>query len=49
MIKLIGHALASGLKVRAKIQCSFDCVYEGHIAEELVLSAAEKNDSSKRS
>jgi hydroxymethylglutaryl-CoA lyase len=42
MTKLIGHALASGLKVRAGIQCAFGCVYEGHIDEDLVLRVAEK-------
>ena len=42
MVTLISYALASGLKVRAGIQCAFGCVYEGHISEDLVLSAAAK-------
>lgn len=42
MVQLIEHALASGLQVRAGLQCAFGCVYEGPIAESAVLSAAEK-------
>lgn len=42
MTQLISRALGSGLKVRAGLQCAFGCVYEGSIAEDAVLSAAEK-------
>ena len=42
MTQLISHALGSGLKVRAGLQCAFGCVYEGRISEKAVLSAAEK-------
>lgn len=42
MTGLISRALASGLKVRAGLQCAFGCVYEGQISEKTVLSAAEK-------
>jgi len=40
--QLITHALASGLRVRAGLQCVFGCVYEGRTVEEVVLSAAER-------
>ena len=42
MTRLIGSAVASGLDVRAGLQCAFGCVYEGRISEKVVLSAAEK-------
>lgn len=42
MTRLIGDAVASGLDVRAGLQCAFGCVYEGRIPETAVLSAAEK-------
>lgn len=42
MTALIRQATAAGLAVRAGLQCSFGCVYEGAIAETAVLSAAEK-------
>ncbi len=42
MTRLIEQATAAGLSVRAGLQCSFGCVYEGAIAEQAVLSAAEK-------
>lgn len=42
MTRLIGSAVASGLDVRAGLQCAFGCVYEGRIPEKVVLSAAEK-------
>lgn len=41
MLALIRRALGSGLQVRAGLQCVFGCVYEGNIAEDAVLSAAE--------
>lgn len=41
MLALIRRALDSGLQVRAGLQCVFGCVYEGKIAEDAVLSAAE--------
>jgi hydroxymethylglutaryl-CoA lyase len=40
MTRLIRVALAAGLDVRAGLQCAFGCVYEGPIAEEVVISAA---------
>lgn len=42
MTGLICQALASGLQVRAGLQCVFGCVYEGHIDEKAVLASAEK-------
>lgn len=42
MVALIGRALASGLQVRAGLQCVFGCVYEGPIGEDAVLAAAEQ-------
>jgi len=42
MTALITEALKAGLNVRAGLQCAFGCVYEGPIAEEAVLRAAEK-------
>ena len=42
MAALISQARGSGLAVRAGLQCSFGCVYEGAIAEEAVLTATEK-------
>lgn len=41
MVGLIGQAKKSGLQVRAGVQCTFGCVYEGRVAEGKVLSAAE--------
>ncbi|HOG15718.1 MAG TPA: hydroxymethylglutaryl-CoA lyase [Syntrophales bacterium] len=40
MALLIAEAKKAGLKVRAGIQCSFGCVYEGTTSPEKVLSAA---------
>lgn len=42
MVPLIRAALSSGLTVRAGLQCVFGCVYEGAIAETIVLKAIEK-------
>lgn len=42
MAALIRQATDSGLTVRAGLQCSFGCVYEGAIASGTVLAAAEK-------
>ena len=41
MTGLIKRATASGLKVRAGVQCAFGCVYEGEIAEDKVIGASE--------
>jgi hydroxymethylglutaryl-CoA lyase len=42
MTELIRQALASGLEVRAGLQCAFGCVYEGPIAETAVMQATER-------
>ncbi len=42
MTGLITQAATAGLTVRAGLQCSFGCAYEGQIAEAAVLNAAEK-------
>jgi hydroxymethylglutaryl-CoA lyase len=42
MSELIRQATQAGMSVRAGLQCSFGCVYEGAIAEQPVLDAAEK-------
>jgi hydroxymethylglutaryl-CoA lyase len=42
MLDLVKNALAQGLAVRAGLQSAFGCVYEGTIAEEAVLQAAEQ-------
>jgi hydroxymethylglutaryl-CoA lyase len=42
MIVLIRQAIGAGLAVRAGLQCSFGCAYEGAIHENTVLEAAEK-------
>jgi hydroxymethylglutaryl-CoA lyase len=42
MTELIRHATDAGLTVRAGLQCSFGCVYEGAIDEQAVLASAEK-------
>jgi len=42
MAELIHRATGSGLAIRAGLQCSFGCVYEGAISEKAVLVAAEK-------
>jgi hydroxymethylglutaryl-CoA lyase len=42
MTGLIEQATQAGMAVRAGLQCSFGCVYEGAIAEAAVLKAAEK-------
>ncbi|MEJ2155030.1 MAG: hydroxymethylglutaryl-CoA lyase [Desulfobacteraceae bacterium] len=42
MATAIEQALKAGLGVRAGLQCVFGCVYEGPIAEEAVLAAAEQ-------
>jgi hydroxymethylglutaryl-CoA lyase len=42
MTQLIRQALSAGLNVRAGLQCTFGCVYEGQISEDAVLSAAER-------
>lgn len=39
MIPLISKAVDAGLTVRANTQCSFGCVYEGDIPEDIVLDA----------
>lgn len=41
MKALIKQALEAGLSVRAGLQCSFGCVYEGRIEEERVVRATE--------
>ena len=41
MSELITLATGSGLSVRAGLQCSFGCVYEGAVDEKFLLSAAE--------
>jgi hydroxymethylglutaryl-CoA lyase len=40
LIELIRQAAASGLEVRAGIQCAFGCVYEGAVAEDRVVEMA---------
>ncbi len=42
MVELIRNARSQGLEVRAGLQSAFGCVYEGTIAEEEVLKAAER-------
>lgn len=42
MTELIKNAMSAGIAVRAGLQCSFGCVYEGAIAEDKVLRATEK-------
>lgn len=42
MTELIRQATCAGLDVRAGLQCTFGCVYEGEIAEQAVLDAAAK-------
>ena len=42
MKELVKTALAQGLAVRAGLQSAFGCVYEGAIAQDAVLRAAEK-------
>jgi len=42
MTMLIREALAAGLDVRAGLQCAFGCVYEGRIAEDAVMAAAQE-------
>lgn len=42
MVELIGNARSQGLTVRAGLQSAFGCVYEGVIAEDVVLTAAER-------
>jgi hydroxymethylglutaryl-CoA lyase len=42
MTGLIRRALDAGLRARAGLQCVFGCVYEGVIAEDVVLAAALK-------
>ncbi len=42
MTRLVRKALASGLDVRAGLQCVFGCVYEGKITEDAVVNAAAK-------
>lgn len=42
MTGLIRSALSSEVDVRAGLQCAFGCVYEGPIAETVVLKATEK-------
>ena len=41
MTGLIKSATASGLDVRAGVQCAFGCVYEGKIQEDKVINAFE--------
>lgn len=42
MVELIGNAKSQGLQVRAGLQSGFGCVYQGAIAEDVVLAAAER-------
>ncbi len=42
MTGLIRSALSSGLDVRAGLQCTFGCVYQGSIPESEIFSALEK-------
>jgi len=42
MSELVRDAIRSGLEVRAGLQSAFGCVYEGVIAQDSVLAAAEK-------
>jgi hydroxymethylglutaryl-CoA lyase len=42
MADLIRRATGAGVAVRAGLQCSFGCVYEGAIAEQSVLDAVAK-------
>lgn len=42
MVELIRNARNQGLSVRAGLQSAFGCVYEGAIAEDAVLAAAER-------
>ncbi len=42
MAGLIRQATEAGMAVRAGLQCSFGCVYEGAIAEQAVLDAVAK-------
>ena len=37
LLDLVRRAVASGVQVRAGIQCAFGCVYEGPVPEERVL------------
>ena len=39
---LIPAAIASGIQVRAGVQCAFGCVYEGAIVETAVMAAVER-------
>jgi len=41
MTGLIAQAVASGLTVRAGVQCAFGCVYEGTVSEDSVLRTLE--------
>lgn len=40
--QMIGEALASGIAVRAGVQCAFGCVYEGAMSEAKVIDAIGK-------
>ena len=40
LVALILRAVASGIEVRAGIQCAFGCVYEGTVSEDKVLGMA---------
>jgi len=40
LLDLIRQAVASGLEVRAGIQCAFGCAYEGAVAEDRVIEMA---------
>lgn len=42
MVELMRNARSQGLSVRAGLQSAFGCVYEGMIAEDAVLAAAER-------
>jgi len=42
MTELIRQATRAGMDVRAGLQCSFGCVYEGAVAADAVLEAAEQ-------
>lgn len=41
MGRLIEKAVAAGVRVRAGVQCSFGCVYEGAVDEERVVATAK--------
>lgn len=42
LLELIRHAVESGVRVRAGLQCAFGCVYEGAVAEDRVIAMAAR-------